>query len=38
VLEQRRHGLENYIQYFLRMNPAPDLVLDFLEVAVDDDR
>ncbi|TRY67424.1 hypothetical protein TCAL_03434 [Tigriopus californicus] len=32
VLEQRRSGLENYIQYFVRMNPVPQVLLNFLDV------
>ena len=36
VLEQRRQGLESYVQYFVRMNPTPKPLLDFLEVPKED--
>ncbi len=36
VLEQRRRGLECYVQYFVRMNPVPKALLDFLEVPKED--
>ena len=32
VLEQRRRGLESYLQHFARMEPPSQAVLDFLEV------
>ena len=29
-------GLESYIQFFVRMNPTPKSILDFLEVPKED--
>ncbi len=36
LLEERRAGLEGYLQHLVRLNPVPTSLLDFLQLKVEE--